>query len=308
GSLLTIGSSTIDYKESEEKRRAKTEKMIAQDWGTDEQSIRRRVDKRIKERAGFFQHLVSFLIAIPILLVIEPPIKNFLITNLPEWTPEDAAALISVVQQVPMTFLLLFPWMGGLIAHGLQVFYTSGGRLQARRHAQQRALVARYGEDWQETIDYKDYKRLRNRVEDRYKGRLGFMQHAVSAFFITLMGLTAWPALRDISIYFLETDAEAINFISSSAIPVMFVVIMLFSLLVHGIILGINIIAGDDAREHAVEQEIARERERSGLSEKAKRDQAKLKNEDLNVRLNDDGEFTESFISELENEPSQRTR
>ncbi len=306
---MTINANgVIDFKEDEEKRRAKAQKMIAQDWGTDEQSIRRRVDKRIKERAGFLSNLVSFLVTIPISLLLEPVVKNFIITGLPDWAPEDAPALIAAVQQTPMAILLLFPWMGGLIAHGLQVFYTSGRRLQARRRAQQKALVASYGEDWQETIDYKDYKRIRNRVEDRYKGRLNFMQHAVSAFFIGLMGLTAWPAIRDLSIHFLETDTEVINFISTSAIPVAFIVIMLFSLLLHGIVLGINIIAGDDARENAVEQEIARERQRAGLGEKAKRDQTKLKVEDLNVRMNDDGEFTDSFISELENAPDQRTR
>jgi hypothetical protein len=91
----------------------------------------------------------------------------------------------------------------------------------------------------------------------------------------------------------------------------------LISVLIHGIVVAVGSMVGQNARERAIDREIEREMEFSQISRATKRKTdemmdvsdmpfsesviaPKRKTNAPEVRLNADGEFTESFISEID--------
>lgn len=311
-------SATIPNADHEEKkRRARTVKVISRDWGTDEESIRRRIGERIQQRVGLVAHTVVFVIAIIVLRLLEVPITESIITGLSEAAANDPdlpvaftdPAFGDALRGLPLALMLLLPWMGGLIAHALGVFYQSGRRLDARRRALHRSLVARYGEAWQERIDSKDYKRIRQAVEERFQNRLSFFNHAFGTFFLTLLLFAAWPPVIAVA-QFLMTEGESLPaFLVGYNIPIIGMVLLLVGLLLHGVGVGLDTLLGKEATERAIDREVAREREKLNQSylEKAKRgdpalSDPKRKIEDLLPRIGEDGELTDSFVLNLEEE------
>ena len=89
-------------------------------------------------------------------------------------------------------------------------------------------------------------------------------------------------------------------------------------MIVHAVVFGLAFLVGSEARERAMQREIARERELSIVqgavvkqkrpaeaAAKPKRRLADLIDEEPEVRLTGDGEFTESFVDEIEDNRQQ---
>jgi hypothetical protein len=93
--------------------------------------------------------------------------------------------------------------------------------------------------------------------------------------------------------------------------PGLVLLVGMITVLIHGLAIGVLSLFGDDARERAIQRELQRERERSGMYP-APRQPDKRKVDDgatvievtppgsPAVRLTEDGEFTNTFIEELE--------
>jgi hypothetical protein len=92
--------------------------------------------------------------------------------------------------------------------------------------------------------------------------------------------------------------------------------ILLSVLVVHAMIYILTGIFGSDDKEIAIQREMARERDRQGLSSVTAvhddtMDKAKRKIEEVTpqgVRLSQDGEFTDSFMGELQEQDRNRTK
>jgi hypothetical protein len=85
----------------------------------DEQEIRERVEKRIKERNEFYGHLIVYAVVISMLWLIWA------------FSGNDGDS------SFPWPIVPMLGWGIGLGAHGLSVFYNSPSRLAAReRHIQ----------------------------------------------------------------------------------------------------------------------------------------------------------------------------
>ena len=97
-------------------------------------------------------------------------------------------------------------------------------------------------------------------------------------------------------------------------VPMIVLGLGMISVFFHALSLGVGTLVGDDARERAIQSEIQRERERSGLTSplpKRKVDDGVTVIEATPtgapaVRLTEDGEFTDTFIEELEGKDNQK--
>ena len=104
-----------------------------------------------------------------------------------------------------------------------------------------------------------------------------------------------------------------------NVVPVLWSLIQAIGVIVHAVVFGLAFLVGSEARERAIQREIARERELSmvqGVAVKQKRPaelepKSKRRLADLvedaspEVRLTGDGEFTESFVDEMDDNRNQ---
>lgn len=95
----------------------------------DKQEIRKRVEKRIKERNEFIIHLAVYIMVMALLWVI-----YIFSSDLP-------ATLMSGAElDFPWPIIPMMGWGIGIVAHGLTVFFNSPGRIAARERMIQREV------------------------------------------------------------------------------------------------------------------------------------------------------------------------
>ncbi|GAB4513842.1 MAG: hypothetical protein OHK0046_15080 [Anaerolineae bacterium] len=296
-------------------------RMIARDWGTDERSVRRRVEKRVEARRSFFIHLIIYLIVMALNFGGLGNIREVVSEGLsaPETIEAVGGTYLSPLATINFALVIALLWGAGVIEHGLRVFYTSGRWLERRRRELQNSLVTYYGDDWENTIDGRDYRRLRREVENHYNGRLGLITHFFWFVMISAVAWLVWPAIQA-SIIASEVQLEAwgVFLTHDFMMPVMITLLGAATVFFHAIGVMANSAFGPEARTRMMRRELQREHEIMARynTTKAKNDADKRKN-DLDdslisgrmaedgsrspgVRLTGDGEFTESFIEEVE--------
>ena len=293
--------------------KGKHRRLVAVDdeWGTDEASIRWRVRRRLALRRGLVFHVILYVIVIAGLAAIA---DTALIKGLAEarLDPDVAQAISDVgadfltpLERLNIALTVALLWGSGIFNHALSVFYNSGGRLERKRRAVEQDMRNIYGPDWTAVADPQDYRRIRREVNSRFKQRLNFISHFVTSLFLILAAQIVWGPISDMLTIVGQRYSEAGEVAAFPVVPV-FALLMMVTLVFHAIGLGIGAVTGQDRRERTLQREIVRER--SMISSKAKRDD-KRKNislDELNtepeVRLTGDGEFTESFIQEIEDD------
>ncbi|GEM_PF-386826 len=240
----------------------------------DEEAIRRRVKKQIEARNGFFGHLVAFVIVNTMLYFFAADgNEGFLWSMIP-----------------------LLGWGAGLIAHGVETFFTTGGRAAVRTRAVQREYYRLYGDAWV-NVDKRELRKIRKRVDKPYKERVEFLSH-----------LGVYGMINAMLWYIFLSNNEG-----GGGFPWPLIVTLAW-----GIGLVINGIEALSAGSQERGMQRAIERERALLNDpdlKRKNEQisAKRKNEERDygfdfeddapeVRLTGDGEFTESMIRDLDEE------
>ena len=143
-----------DATSQQEQRRLR---VINEDWGFDEASVRRRVNSRMNQRRRFFVHVFLYVVAI---IFISGPVQTNALEGLQELyvQPEVIDAFIeqtgsaetnflAPLEQIDLGLVAALLWAPILIGHGLAVFYNSGGRLTRKRNTLERQLELRYGGD-----------------------------------------------------------------------------------------------------------------------------------------------------------------
>lgn len=322
GGVKKVGEeirSAIDSNVSTESQRERAQRVIAEDWGTDDASMRKRVEKRVQERNGFFVHLVIYILVIAAITTTQNSSVELLREALlqPDVVNDVGGTFLAPLADIPIALVVALLWGSGLVGHGLNAFYNTGARLNRRRRALQQELIAYYGDNWMDKVSHLEYRRIRKDVEGRFKRRLEFIKHFTSVLFWTAAVTAFWGPLREMFVQMSQQIAvpPTVNMIIDAPVPGIVGLVFALTVLVHGIVLGIGI-ASSEGRARTIQREMAYERELSGISPAqtiAYGEDAKRKNPDLSgsmppVRLSGDGEFTDSFLDEIEDGDKRKNR
>ena len=325
----------IDVRTGFDQRKGKMVRLagaIERDWSMDEDMVRRRVNTRVQRRFGLIVHTLVFGIVMLFLFGgradIQQGLTEFIAS--PDFVTEvgaDVAPIFAPFANIKLGPIILLLWGSGVLSHALNVFYNTGRRYDAGRRELQSAMIRRYGDDWMDTVNQKTYKRQKRAIYHGYKQRLGFIQHFIGAITFSLAVALGWETVSEV--LKLGAGVETLNIPSNLwqlPLPALVFIVALISVLIHGIVVAVSSAVGQSARERAIDREIQREMEFSHVSGISKRktdamtdtpdaslsDSVFAPAPDVGspqVRLNADGEFTESFISEIDpNEPDKAKR
>ena len=250
----------------------------------EEQSIRRRIEQGYKKRGEFITHLVIYLFINVLLFVIYFFSNGLAIGGLP-----------AVLLSFPWPLIVALGWGSGLAAHAVETYFETGARAAQQDRIVQAAVRREHGDDWAGTVSKKEYNKLRSKALKPYKKRVELLEHAAVYICINVM---LW--LIFLSGVIGEVDA-------SQALLTRFPWPLLVTLGWGAGMVGhvADTFLGADARgasrERAVQREVERELMRRGDSrplEKPKRD--------FGVRLNEDGELTDSIAEVWELDERER--
>ncbi len=179
----------------------------------------------------------------------------------------------------------LFGWGAGLAAHGVNTYFRTGMREAHRIAAIQRAYRAELGENWY-MADKTTLKEIRRRVNKPYQKRREFFTHLAVFVLINIMLSLGLPGF-----------VSTIAFLGWG-----------IGLVAHAVdTFGWNLSSGSQDRH--MEKMLEMERSLIDATEKRKHvedSDYKRKNDEPDVRLNEDGEFTDSMVEELEADHRRR--
>ncbi|MCL4254527.1 MAG: serine/threonine protein kinase, partial [Anaerolineae bacterium] len=281
-------------------------RMLQEDWGADEDFVRRRVNKRIKDRRGLTAHILIYIIGAVALLGFGPAIQEGLsaLFSSPDFITEvgqSTAQSLAPLANLPIALIAVLGWGGGVLSHILQVFYRTGRRQQNKLDIINREMTELYGTDWRYTVSDKEYRPIREWVRRRFQRRLGFITHAVTATMSTIITLISLPILSQLILNFTQSAFLA-------QLPSLLLVLILGGLLAHGVIVAISEMF-DTGREREIQREVAKEKARLGvesdekrknsLSSVEKRKHFEDDSDEIGIRLTADGELTESTVSQF---------
>lgn len=248
----------------------------------DEEAIRKRVEEQLNKRKEFSIHLMVFFPIIIIMWIIYGTglPANFIggLTN-----NTDIVNLFGF----PWPLIVTLGWGAGLVAHGIETYYTTGRRANARLRAIHSELERVYGPDWRRTSQ-KELRKVRNRVNDEFNKRREWLQHL--GVFVCINAML-W----------------LIYLFSGGGFPWALIVTLGWGvgLVAHGIEYRSH-----STRETAINRAIEQERDMIYGTEKPKRDRrsdaSRADRGAGRVRLTEDGEFTDSMIEELEDDARAR--
>ena len=226
-----------------------------------EAEIRRRVEQRLKKRGEFYIHLTVYVAV-----------------NLALWV-----VWLLMGSVFPWPLVLSLGWGAGLIGHGIDVYYTSGGRDTRREQVIHDTLRRIYGEDWRASATQEDYTRIRKEIEKDFNKRKEFLIHLGTYIPINLLLWLVW---------FLTNEVFDFPW------PLVLSLGWGVGLVIHAIDVYFATGSRLAAREAAIQREIERERERL-YAEKPKRSR---------LVIADDGELMEVVEDEWEDRSKAKRR
>lgn len=282
-------------------------RMLQEDWGADEDFVRRRVNKRIQDRRGLTAHVLVYIFGAVALLGFGPAIQEGISALLTspdfiEGVGQSTVQSLAPLANLPIALIAVLGWGGGVLSHILQVFYRTGRRQRNKLDIINREMTELYGSDWRYTVSDKEYRPIREWVRRRFQRRLGFITHAVGATMSTLITLISLPVLSQLVLNFTQSAFLA-------QLPSLLLILILGGLLIHGGIVAVSEMF-DTGREREIQREVAKEKARLAVDSDEKRKNSlssveKRKNfyddenDEIGVRLTADGELTESTVSQF---------
>jgi len=281
-----------------------------------ESQIRKRVQRRIQARRGWWAHLFVFVV-VNTLLVLGSGIgldiaSSAIVAEMQPLSPTSTdyaqlqVALVSV-EQTWAIILTLF-WAGALMAHRVQV-NNVGARVDNRREkAIERSLALEFGDQWSTAITEGQYIQAQKRVTQRFCQVANFWSHGWVFLFCNVAFAIMWSMVGDIliasaNLVTLQGDTNGASVLVQLADQPVFLLLTFtwgVALLIHALTILFN-------RGLTEEHELAQERSfaqsrRFPIPEKRK--QATLNSlQDDNappVRVGADGELTNSTVQAWE--------
>ncbi len=131
---------------------------------SDDAALRRRVERQLRKRGEFRQHVAAYLAVNVLLLAL------FLAIGIP-W--------VSVI--------IALAWGSGLAAHAIEIYFDSGKRAATRLARVHQAFRDSYGPRWHENATQAQLMRVRERVSLPMAKRRELLQHAVVYLCINAM-------------------------------------------------------------------------------------------------------------------------
>lgn len=299
-----------------QKRGVVSSPISAEDeWRAEEQAIRQRVQRRMKDRSGFIIHAGIFTVVFLLLLFGQ---NNSLTAVQNELGPAAADAFYAPMFDLSPAMVLFFWWGGGLLSHALRVFFQTGYFANRQQIATQRTMRNLYGPNWQDTAQPGDYRQIRRTVENRANRIVGFLSHVVGAFGFWLGIAVIWEPLRQTLANLFAGDPAMLAVTAELPLVEIAFAFTMITLFIHAIFVVLGMIGGVDARERAIQREIAR----SGIREASRPRRPAYTDDDpfekskhdhtdeaeRPVRLTGDGEFTDSFAGEIDPAQQQNRR
>lgn len=244
----------------------------------DEEAIRKRIEVQFNKRREFFGHAVIYVMVNALLWVL---FGMGIVQNL----VGDLGGILNF----PIVPVVLLAWGSGLAAHAVETYYVTGRRAASRLNAIQNEFYREFGPDWRRA-NRKDLRRVRDRVNAAINKRREFVQHL--AVFIPI-NIMLWV------IYLASANVPFLAFASGFPWPLIVILGWGIGLVSHGFEAMTSV-----SRERAISRAVERERDRLYDTEKPKRDRELSSRADrsLEVRLTEDGEFTDSMIDDIEAE------
>ncbi len=185
----------------------------------------------------------------------------------------------------PWPLIVMFGWGSGLAAHAIETYYATGKRASRRLRIIQGEFYRQFGPDWPQA-DRKELRRIRDRAVQPITKRREFADHLAVYICINIM---LWIIYGTTGIL--------------SGFP--WPLIVMFGWGIGLVFHGAEAIMTGSSRENAVQRAIEQERER--LYDESEKPKRALRSDDApEVRLTEDGEFTESMVEEINHEEKQK--
>jgi hypothetical protein len=185
---------------------------------------------------------------------------------------------------MPWPLIVMLGWGAGLAAHAVETYSATGARASRRLRVIQGEFYRELGADWPKA-DRKELRRIRDRAVQPLTKRREFTDHL--AVFIPI----------NIMLWIIYGTTGILN---SFPWPLIVMLVWGVGLFFH----GVEVVTTGSRRENAVQRAIEQERERLYDEEKPKRE---LRSDDSReVRLTEDGEFTDSMVEEINHEEKQK--
>lgn len=140
--------------------------------------IRRRVEKYYNDRAGFYIHLLVFVIIHAVLWAL--------------WTFLQAGGAV-----FPFPMIVMLGWGSGLIAHAIETRSLSPRFLAGIDREAANQLTKLYGEDWQNTADRADINRILEAVHKRSRQGTELTMHSAIYVVVNLLMWFIWSIVND---------------------------------------------------------------------------------------------------------------
>ena len=255
----------------------------------DDNALRRRVERQVKKRSEFNVHLAVFFFANIVLWMIFSFASGVL--------PTDLQAL---AQEFPWPLIITFGWGSGLLAHFIDTYYQTGPRAAARLRAIHTEFERLYGERWYETASKNELKKVRSRVEQPFTKRREFASHV--AVYVTINAMLWFIYL------FAGGAISSLLDGSLGGLDFPWPLIVMFGWGI-GLVAHAAEVFTSGSQQRAIDRAVERERA-AQWNEKPKRDRYYEEDDQSlpDVRLNADGEFTDSMIEEWDEDKRARRR
>jgi serine/threonine protein kinase len=256
----------------------------------DETALRRRVERQIKKRGDLWKNALAFAIVIPIMWVIYG-FASGVLGSIPD--------MPTGIAQFPWPLIVMLGWAAGLASDAIETWFKTGKRAARRLARLHDEFRAEYGPQWYRDASRRELKAVRRRVDKTFKQRVDFWKNLASFGFVIPM---LW-IIFGFSSGFLASlpDADIPQGIVGFPWPLIVMLIWGFDIAKNGYEL-----MGARRQEKAVEREIERQR---GLVERDDWGDDKPKNDfrdDLEPRLTEDGELTDSMARAIERDLQRR--
>lgn len=202
-------------------------------------TIHRRIQERINQRAALTAHTVAYVICVLLALI---------------------AGTTLGLGSLPLVITLALWWGTGLAVHGVIALRGKIAQADALDNAVIAELSQLYGADWRTQIDQTDYDQVYQRIAERFDRRTAFEAHAAGYAVFNLWVWIIWMGFAP--------DQTPL-------LPLLFSVLWGLGLAIHG---AITYFTGRESLyQRELHRELERERRRADLLPKAKRTEAAMR-------------------------------
>jgi tRNA A-37 threonylcarbamoyl transferase component Bud32 len=287
--------------------------QVQKDWGDDEAALRRRAQRRITQRRELMQHGVAYGIVNVMLWVLWSIILPIIlqgISNSPDLTAAEMRNVTALMQTLNVPLLVSLFWGVGLGNHALEVWHNRARNFERRRNAVFTIMEREAGPNWVYTAEVRQYRRVRNGVNERANEVQGFTHHLLTYATVMPGLLIAWLAVRNVIIPEIggSDDSEFRAFLESGFPLLLAVGGWGFGLAVHGISTFGKVVFGQREQQD-LDAEIERERQASMAVRISKpKNEAAISDVAPRVRLTQDGELTDSLAQEIDQQQQRGRR